>query len=92
MTTRKEFVAFQFQNLNGVIYDVKIDWATGVGVARKHGVNVTFDTPRFDEAEVAGTVDGGSLAEWQGATNSQREVEAFYNTSQALSAVLNAVS
>jgi hypothetical protein len=87
-TRRAKFV---FQNSNGVYYDVSIIYDTGVGVARKHGLTIK-STPLYDASETAITVDGASLTEWQAMSNSARQIEAVYNTAQALNTILNAAS
>jgi hypothetical protein len=84
-------VKFVFQNSNGVYYDVDFVYDTGVGVARKHGLTIK-STPMYDASETAVTVDGGSLTDWQAMSNSARQIEAVYNTTQALNAILNAAS
>lgn len=84
-------VTFRFENINGVFYDVTIDYATGVGVARKHGLTINT-APMHNAPETVLTVDPAELAAWQSANNAQRKHAAIYNGGQTLAAILNAAS
>jgi hypothetical protein len=91
--TRTDTVDFLFENANGRLYTVSINKNTGAGVARLQpkvdGVNVVEDK-NFDNTETTVQVDGGSLAAWRGWHLSRKIYAAVYNTTQTLSARLNA--
>lgn len=83
-------VRFIYQNTNGVKYDVVFEYSTGVGYGQKR---TSFkDGPAHAVTKTAVTVDAGSLTAWKTWHNSRRIYSAVYNTTTALSSILNAAS
>ena len=89
--TRPGRLKFMFQNSNGVFYELNFVLATGVGVARKHGLTIK-STPMYAASETAVTVDAASLAAWKTRHVSHAIHAAVYNTAQSLNTILNAAS